>query len=232
MTFFDEEDFRTYLLLLDRISRRYGTSVHAYALMTNHVHLLMTSRFDGGISRTMQQTGSSYGRYVNRRLQRTGTLWEGRFRSSPVTTDYYCLACYRYIELNPVRAGLVAHPADYHWSSYGENTGRRRWSFVTAHPSYLALATDSTDARNRYAELVEAGLDAKTLRDIRQCTAAGSAIGGKLLAAGVTGETSIDTGIRRRGRPRKRPPSPVASALVEKGSDPFFQSSRRSAIEK
>jgi putative transposase len=215
-TFFDEEDFRTYLLLLDRISQRYSTSIHAYALMSNHVHLLMTSRLDGGISRTMQQTGSSYVRYVNRRLQRTGTLWESRFRSSPVTTDYYCLACYRYIELNPVRAGMVAHPADYHWSSYWENTGRRGSTFVTPHPSFLALATTPTQARARYAELVEAGVDPGTLADIRQCTASGSALGRKPLAEDQAREDGIDRRIRRRGRPRK---STVRSTIapLEKG---------------
>jgi putative transposase len=202
-TFFDDEDFRTYLLLLSRISSRYSTTIHVYTLMANHVHLLMTSQRDGGVSQTMQQTASSYGRYVNRRYQRTGTLWEGRFRSSPVDTDYYCLACYRYIELNPVRAGIVAHPDDYRWSSYRENTGRRGLSVVVPHASYLALATSPEERQTRYAAIVGAGLAERTVEEIRQSTARGTPLGSPAFREAIESESGVRLGSRDRGRPRK-----------------------------
>jgi putative transposase len=205
-TFFDAADYRAYLLLLNRISSRYLTGIHAYALMTNHVHLLMTSRRVDGISLTMQQTASSYGRYINKRYERTGTLWEGRFRSSPVDTDYYCLACYRYIELNPVRAGIVALPGDYRWSSYRENTGERGISIVIPHPSFLAIAASETQRNESYAEIVNEGIGQTTLEQIRKSTATGAPIGDRTFCQTVERETGVSLERRRPGRPRKSGP--------------------------
>jgi putative transposase len=203
-TFFDDDDFRTYLLLLRRISDRYSTQVHAYVLMTNHVHLLMTARVSGGISRTMQHTASAYGRYINDRYQRTGTLWEGRFRSSPVDNDYYCLACYRYIELNPVRAGMVALPEDYRWSSFRENVGRRALSIVVPHDSFLALADGPESRRAAYAEIVSSGIADETIEAIRQNTAKGIPIGAPSFHQSIADLAGVDLGQRHRGRPRKQ----------------------------
>ena len=115
--FFDESDYRKYLDSLAEAAHKYHCQVHAYVLMTNHVHLLVTPTTDEGISQMMQSVGRRYVRYFNGVYRRTGTLWEGRYKASLVQTDSYLLTCYRYIELNPVRAEMVPDPGDYPWSS-------------------------------------------------------------------------------------------------------------------
>jgi putative transposase len=119
--FHADNDYRLYLELLHEACRAHDCSLHAYVLMTNHAHLLMTPATPEGVSKVMRDLGRDYVRAINRTYRRTGTLWEGRFKSSLVDTNRYCLTCYRYIEFNPVRAGMVSHPADYPWSSYHVN---------------------------------------------------------------------------------------------------------------
>lgn len=204
-TFFEDGDFKRYLLLLRRISRRYATDVHAYVLMSNHVHLLMTSRRQHGISLTMQQLGSAYVRYVNDRYARTGTLWEGRFRSSPVDSDYYCLACYRYIELNPVRAGMVAAPEDYRWSSFRENVGLRSLSIVTPHVSFIDLASQPHERHRRYRRIVEESLPERTLATLRDSTRKGVPIGSERFVGLIERKTGKAMHGRKPGRPRSSP---------------------------
>ena len=111
--FFEDADYRLYLSLLAAACQRHQCTVHAYVLMTNHVHLLITPQFAQGVSLLMRDLGRDYVRQVNQAYRRTGTMWEGRFKSSLVDSEDYCLACYRYIELNPVRANMVAHPREY-----------------------------------------------------------------------------------------------------------------------
>ena len=123
--FFADTDYRTYLRYLAEFSTRFSCSVHAYCLMTNHVHLLLTPHTPDACARLMKNLGQCYVQGVNQRLRRTGTLWEGRFHSCLVTAERYVLACYRYIELNPVRAGMVAAPGEYRWSSYRANAEAR-----------------------------------------------------------------------------------------------------------
>src|SRR4051812_23176241 len=113
-----EADYRRYLDELAELSKRFGCAVHAYALMTNHVHLLLTPDEAEGPGLLMKHLGQRYVQHVNRAYGRSGTLWEGRFRSCLTQSEDYLLACQRYIELNPVRAGMVRHPRDYRWSSY------------------------------------------------------------------------------------------------------------------
>ena len=120
-TFFAEQDYQYYLECLKDASCRYGVSIHAYVLMTNHVHLLMTPEKVESISLTMQSLGRRYVQYINKEYRRTGTLWESRHKASLVQAEKYLLTCSRYIELNPVRAGMVDHPADYKWSSFRAN---------------------------------------------------------------------------------------------------------------
>ena len=117
-SFHDDSDYQVYLQALREAAKRHHVLVHAYVLMTNHVHLLLTAATDFGISRAMQSIGSRYVRYFNRRHERTGTLWEGRYKACLVASDEHLLAACRYIDLNPVRAGIVQHPLDYPWSSY------------------------------------------------------------------------------------------------------------------
>jgi REP-associated tyrosine transposase len=176
-TFFSQEDYQAYLDLLVRSCKRYATTVHAYVLMTNHIHLLMTSTLADGISRTMQFLGSNYVRRINERYERTGTLWEGRFKSSPVDTEFYCLACYRYIELNPVRAGIVEGPEDYRWSSYLENVGKRTPPLVEPHPCFLALSNSKAERIDRYRALVRLQLPHIAMESIRLGTRNGAPVG-------------------------------------------------------
>jgi putative transposase len=137
--FYDDADYRVYLAQLGELAHRFQCAVHAYVLMTNHVHLLITPRKAGAASRLMKHLGQRYVQYVNRTYGRTGTLWQGRFRSHPVLHGHYLLACYRYIELNPVRARIVRRPADYPWSSYRVNAGFGYSALITPHEEYLAM---------------------------------------------------------------------------------------------
>lgn len=167
--FFNDEDRAFYIHKLQTACELYEVKVHAFVLMTNHVHLLLTPSSEVGISKVMQTLGSEYVRYFNRKYARTGTLWEGRFKSSMVQSSRYMLAVYRYIELNPVRAGIVKHPADYFWCSYHHNAGIREIKLVSPHPEYLNLGTTSTRRINNYKILVASGLDKNSLQNIRSC---------------------------------------------------------------
>ena len=151
--FFADEDYRVYLRHLHELAARFACSVHAYVLMTNHVHLLLTSRELDGASSLMKHLGQRYVQYVNRTYKRSGTLWEGRFRSSIVQVDLYLLRCHRYIELNPVRAGMVEFPGDYRWSSFSANAMGKHDHLITPHPAYLALANDVAVRRAAYLEM-------------------------------------------------------------------------------
>ena len=166
--FFTNDDYLGYLHLLAWMSSRYETKIHAYVLMTNHVHMLMTAERPDGVSLTMQNVASTYSRQLNKRLDRQGPLWEGRFRSSLIDTDYYCLACYRYIELNPVRAGIVASPADYRWSSYRENVGQRAPRIVEPHPSFLSLGALPDERAGNYLAILAEVLPVNTLATLRK----------------------------------------------------------------
>jgi putative transposase len=216
-TFFDDEDRRTYLLLLRRISERYETSIHAYVLMSNHVHLLMTSGRKDGIALTMQQLGSSYARHVNKRYGRTGTLWEGRYRSAPVDSDFYCLACYRYIELNPVRAGIVSRPEDYRWSSHRENIGRRALSIVKPHASFLAIAASSDRRVQCYRELFSEQLPETTLKAIRGGTCTSTPVGSEQFQRALEKRSGSPIASGKRGRPLKN------QQRQERGQGPHLQ---------
>ena len=164
--FLEPEDQRLYLKLWQQISRRYNTPVHAYCLMTNHVHILCTCYTEHSISRTMQVVGSTYAARINKKYQRTGTLWEGRHKASLVQSVRYLLNCYRYIELNPVRAGMVAKPSDYAWSSYRQNAlGALSW--LTPHDEYLALGATVDSRQAAYRRLFEQPMAACDLEQFR-----------------------------------------------------------------
>ena len=153
--FFADEDRYTYLQALERMCARYGVALHAYVLMTNHVHLLMTPDHESGISRVMQGLGRVYVQRVNSRVDRTGTLWEGRHRDSLVDSDRYLLACQRYIEENPVRAGMVATAGEYEWSSHRANCSGEPTSPLTPHATYLGLGATRSVRAASYAALFD-----------------------------------------------------------------------------
>ncbi|MGB5766265.1 MAG: transposase [Arenicellales bacterium] len=175
--FFVEEDYRYYLNTLTEVSLRYGCAVHAFVLMTNHVHLLMTPEADESVSRCMQALGRKYVRYINDSYGRTGTLWEGRFKSALIDSDRYFLTCYRYIELNPVRANMVAEPGDYQWSSYRSNARGHQDDLITPHEKYIELGADSKERQQTYKQLFSFYTEEDRLNIIRDATQTGAIIG-------------------------------------------------------
>jgi putative transposase len=169
--------YRLFFDCLREACERHGCRVHAYVLMTNHVHFLMTPDTRGGIGKVMQSIGRRYVQYFNLTTKRTGTLWEGRYRATVVDTERYLLACYRYIELNPVRAGLVTHPRDYRWSSYRANALGVTDPLVAPHASYTALGAENRVRQTAYRALFREGVDEPTLHEIREATNKGWALG-------------------------------------------------------
>jgi putative transposase len=166
-TFLAADDFAYYRWALCEAAMETHCAVHAYALMTNHVHLLVTPVDCRGPERLMRSLGRRYVRYFNDRYGRTGTLWEGRYRSALVDSSAYLFACMRYIELNPVRAGLVDDPASYEWSSHRHNVFGERDPVVTAHPSYLSLGQDQYSRCATYRALFDAELGRPVVVTIR-----------------------------------------------------------------
>lgn len=201
--FFHRVDYLRYQQALLDASQRMGCRVHAYVLMTNHVHLLVTPGEPGAVGRMMQMVGRRYVRAVNDAVGRTGTLWEGRYKASLVDTDAYLLTCYRYIELNPVRAGMVANAGQYPWSSYGCNAMGVGDPLVQPHGLYLQLGA-SDDARWRaYRALFQQGVTDDDLEMIRRFASRQRALGSVQFQEWVERETGMRAGIGAPGRPRK-----------------------------
>jgi putative transposase len=175
--FFEEADYRAYLCLLRTYATQFACKVHAYCLMTNHVHLLLTPPDPTSCAQLMKHVAQRYSKRLNAMHGRTGTLWEGRFHSGLVASEHYALACYRYIDLNPVRAGLVKHPGEYRWSSYRANCCVRLDDFVSPHAAYLALAVGPAERAANYAALCYTSLQQNVLDDIRKATRGGYPLG-------------------------------------------------------
>jgi len=163
-------DYRFYLEKLKDAAAKHDCEIHAWVLMTNHVHLLVTPQAETGIGKMMQMLGRYYVQYFNYCYQRTGTLWEGRYKATLIDSEQYLLTCMRYIEMNPVRAGMVNHPAEYPWSSYRCNALGKSDTLVTPHPEYLALGQSVKLRQTRYRSLFHTQLPDKTLAEIRQAT--------------------------------------------------------------
>jgi putative transposase len=175
--FFEEADYRTYLDYLADFAAKFRCSVHAYCLMTNHVHLLVTPHASDSCAQVMKNVGQRHVQRINSRRGRSGTLWEGRFYSCPVTTERYVLACYRYIELNPLRAGMVAHASEYRWSSFHENAQGDPRGLLTPHAVYLAIGEEAQHRSTAYRTLCDIPLDQQTADQIRKATRGGYAVG-------------------------------------------------------
>ena len=165
--FFAEEDCHCYLHWLQKSAADWNCAIHAYFLMTNHVHLLITLQRSDGPARLMQSLGRCYVQYINRAYRRSGSLWEGRYKSSAVQAETYLFACMRYIELNPVRAGMVSDPAHYRWSSNRHNGLGQTDERLVAHPLYQSLGRDADERRASYRALFRAELDDDAIGDIR-----------------------------------------------------------------
>src|ERR1700674_4111938 len=164
--FFRSDDYSCYRDWLGAAASQHGCAVHAYVLMTNHVHLLLSPRDAMSIARTLQSLGRRYVRHLNERDHRSGTLWEGRYRTTVIDSEAYFLACSRYIELNPVRAGMVAQAQDYRWSSFRHNGGGATDHLITEHPIYLSLGGHADERCRAYRDLVAAALDPHVVEDL------------------------------------------------------------------
>ncbi len=193
---------RTALLeLLYDNARKFEVDIHAFVLMENHFHLLMTPGTDTGLPGMMQAVGRSYVRYFNDLHERSGTLWEGRYRSTVIQSDRYLLACMAYVDLNPVRAGLVAEPGDYPWSSYGHYGGLRTDRLVTPHPLFWTLGNTPFAREAAYAELVRAGLKAGLQDTMTGSVLSGWALGDEDFVANLQKQTSRRIQKLSPGRP-------------------------------
>jgi putative transposase len=203
--FFQESDYNRYLHDLNEVAESVACLIHAYVLMTNHVHLLVTPMAPMGISHLMQGLGRRYVAYVNGTYGRTGTLWEGRYKAGLVEEDEYLLACMRYIELNPVRAGMVDHPGAYPWSSYRWNAmGLTEDVRLSSPAPYLALATGAERCRGAYRGLFDRALEPEKLDEIRDVTNSCLVLGNdrfKAQIAAVSGQR-VEKG--KAGRPGKK----------------------------
>lgn len=201
--FLTPDDRRFYLDLWQRVSRRYGVQVHAYCLMTNHIHFLVTPQSEDSISRTMRDVGSRYAQHTNKLHHRSGTLWEGRHYCSLVQSERYLFTCYRYIELNPVRAGMVRHPAAYRWSSYALNSqGDTGW--LTPQEEYLRLGSKPAERGRAYRALFTHELNQEDLDFVRAAIHYSQPIGDARFREHIESRYGIALGQMGPGRPAKQ----------------------------
>lgn len=201
--FRSESDCRLYLGMLEELAKLFGCSVHAYVLMTNHVHLLLSPERPEGVSLLMKNLGQRYVQAFNRSQGRSGSLWEGRFRSSIVDTDAYFLRCQRYIELNPVRAAMVAHPAEYPWSSFQANALGKPSTLIVPHSRYLELGSVNDERRARYRGLFECDPGADELKAIRSAVNAGLPLGLPGFVDRIEAALGKPGRLRKGGRPNR-----------------------------
>jgi putative transposase len=200
--FIDRQDHRLYHDLLTETLASDGSNVHAYALMSNHVHLFISPTSAGNLARAMRILNQRYVAYFNRRHHRTGTLWESRFRSCLVDSERYALTLYQYIELNPVRAAMVEAPEDYPWSSARANLGLGLDLCVTPHPAYTALGTNIDARIKAYGEWLRSGVTDQDLAEIRIHLIQERALGSPTFQAMVARTLNRPVAVRPRGRPR------------------------------
>lgn len=203
--FLDDDDRRHFLRLLRAAADRHALTIHAYVLMGNHIHLLVSSTRPGALSEAMRGLGQCYVQAFNHKHRRSGTLWQGRFKSCLVDTERYLLEVYRYIELNPVRAGLCNHPESYAWSSVHANMGLREDEIVTPHACYLGLHHDPVQRAALYHAWLNEGIGRDDMQRIRTHTQQERALGSPRFQAMVEATLGRPATVRARGRPRKTP---------------------------
>jgi len=199
--FFAEQDYHEYLNWLKEAADKHQVEIHAYVLMTNHVHLLMTPSDEIGISKVIQSVGRRYVQYVNHGYRRSGTLWEGRHKGSIVDAEDYLLSCYRYIELNPVRAGMVNHPGEYPWSSYRHHADGELNRYVTDHALYKALGLDGEQRWESYRSQFDVALDADEVQKIRVAEKFSMPLGHDRFRKQIEAALNRSVGYTKRGRP-------------------------------
>lgn len=197
--FLSDNDKTVYIGILRNASSRYCLDVHAWVLMTNHVHLLVTPRTESAVSKTMQYLGAEYVRYFNKKHARTGTLWEGRFRSCLIESERYFLTCQRYIELNPVRAGMVNAPAEYRWSSFHANALGVPSTIHSPHETYLSLGNNHQQRFTAYRALFEYELTRNQIDSIRCATNKGLVYGSERFKDEIEAQSRQRTRLSKRG---------------------------------
>ena len=183
--FFAEEDYNSYLYWLGEALKEAGCALHAYVLMTNHVHLLLTPQKADTVPELIISLGRRYVQYINRSYHRTGTLWDSRYKSSLIQAETYLIACQRYIELNPVRAAMVDDPAHYRWTSYRTNALGEVNAKLTPHPLYLALGRNREERYAAYRDLFRVHLDEAAIDDIRLALSQGQPVGNSRFYAAI-----------------------------------------------
>jgi putative transposase len=202
--FVNDQDRWVFLNHLGKACVAADCDLHAYVLMTNHVHLLATGRSRGALSQMMQSVGRRYARYVNVRHGRTGALFEGRFKSSLIETERYFITCMRYIELNPVRAAMVGLPAEYPWSSHRDNASGTPGGLLTPHEQYLRLAREAPERGTAYRALFTGAMAPEEVERIRVALAKSRVLGSKDFCRALKTQLCRNVDVTPPGRPRKR----------------------------
>jgi putative transposase len=199
----NQDDYRYYLDNLSEWKNKLKCRLYAYCLMTNHVHLIVDPGDDPeSLAKLMKRVAGKQTRFVNRIEHRSGTLWEGRYRSSIICKDTYLLACCRYVELNPVRARMVSHPSEYRWSSYGEKTSESSF-IIDPDPAFLALSADESQRKREYEKWVLSSIPDGEWECIRGSIQRGHLTGKNQLEEEVAEKLGIRLEMRRPGRPKK-----------------------------
>ena len=201
--FYEEQDYKVYLDVLKQSAQKYKVYIHAFVLMTNHVHLLVTAADEKGVPRMMQALGRKYVQYFNYTHNRTGTLWEGRYKSTLVDSEHYLLLVYRYIELNPVRANMVEHPAEYPWSSYRFNGVGLSVECIHPHEKYLDLGCSAKVRQENYRSLFLGHIEERELHIIRESANKGWVLGSDRFKSQIENKTGRRVTPVERGGDRK-----------------------------
>ena len=202
--FFADDDYLFYLDWLKEYAKRTGCLIHAFVLMTNHVHLLLTPQKPGSAGNLMKRLGQRYVQYINRSYKRSGTLWEGRFRSCIIQQEEYLFSCQRYIEMNPVRAGIVKHPGEYRWSSYQANGQGKGCDFIHHHALYQDLGRTDAERQIAYRELFRYDLESGEIDKIRNATNGNFALGNNRFQQEISEMLGRRVVPGKAGRPRKK----------------------------
>lgn len=206
--FFEDGDYRAYLDWLDEAATRYKCKIHAYVLMTNHVHILVTPSDKQGISRMMQYMGRRYVPYINYTYGTSGSIWEGRYKASLIHDEQYLLTCMRYIELNPVTANMIKFLGQYRWSSYRFNALGKKDKLITPHDLYLGLDNAEINRLQAYRDLFKTHIDGNVIDDIRDALQTGTPLGNDFFRDKIEKKLKSKVGQARRGRPSKRALTP------------------------
>ena len=201
--FYADEDYQVYLQWLKEYADKTECNIHAYVLMTNHVHLLVSTEKTKAVGAMMKALGQRYVQYINKTYKRSGTLWEGRYKSCPTQAETYLLTCQRYIELNSVRANMLSHPAEYKWSSYAANAQGADTEVIKPHHLYIALGVDASSRQAAYRELFRYQLDIGLVDEIRKATNGNYALGNETFTKQIADVLGRRVTAGKAGRPKQ-----------------------------